>query len=193
MEREWIKVKELGQLYVEKVLVTFDVPILFVCVDYENRKYLCLNDSEDNDKYVVAETDNTQLIDMLRNKITMESVFRKSVDGKVIIAEYDYENENIITRVESATQVSKDLLPEEGAFFELNNKMILDYIVFLEKQIIRIDVVNFCDEMSFKPLRCGYNVYFSVSATVTFSSEKIKAVNTKDNCLYDVYNNRMMA
>lgn len=35
MGKEWIKLKETGQLFLEKVLVSFNIPILFVCVDYE--------------------------------------------------------------------------------------------------------------------------------------------------------------
>ncbi len=29
--KKWINVEEIGQLYLEKILVTFDIPILFVC------------------------------------------------------------------------------------------------------------------------------------------------------------------
>ena len=41
MEKKWLNLGETGQLYLEQILVTFDIPILFVCNGFENRKYLC--------------------------------------------------------------------------------------------------------------------------------------------------------
>ena len=76
MGKEWIKTKETGQLYLEKIIVSFDIPILFVCNDFENRKYLCLNIDEETGTTVIAETDNRTLISMLNNQVTMENVFR---------------------------------------------------------------------------------------------------------------------
>ena len=80
MGKEWIRIKEVGQLFLEKILVSFDIPILFVCVDYENRKYLCLNIDDESGKSVIVATDNKYLISMLTNKISMDSVFRNSID-----------------------------------------------------------------------------------------------------------------
>ena len=37
MGKEWVKLEKIGQLYLEKILVSFDVPILFVCSDFEKR------------------------------------------------------------------------------------------------------------------------------------------------------------
>lgn len=54
MGKKWIKIKETGQLYLEKIIVSFDIPILFVCNDFENRKYLCLNVDEETGCTVIA-------------------------------------------------------------------------------------------------------------------------------------------
>lgn len=136
MGKEWIRLKEVGQLYLEKVLVTFDIPILFVCVDYENRKYLCLNIDDESRKSVIAATDNKHLIDMLKNKISMDSVFRNAINRKVIIVDYDSENNEIITLTEDVKKILGDMLPEKGAYFELTNKSIEEYISYLDKQMI---------------------------------------------------------
>lgn len=31
MQKEWINIKETGQLYLENILVSLNIPILFVC------------------------------------------------------------------------------------------------------------------------------------------------------------------
>ena len=64
MGKEWIKLKEIGQLYLEKILVAFDVPILFVCTDYAKRRYLCLNIDNETGETAIAEVSNKQLIQM---------------------------------------------------------------------------------------------------------------------------------
>ena len=124
MGREWINIKEYGQLYLDKVLVTFDYPILFVCEDFEKKKYLCLNVDSENNKYVICEVDKNQLIGMLNNKLTMETVFRECVNRRIVVAEYDFENETIKSHSEDARNISGDLLPKRGAYFELSNKNI---------------------------------------------------------------------
>ena len=148
MGKEWIRIKQAGQMFLEKVLVTFDVPILFVCVDYENCKYLCLNIDDESGKSVIAATDNKHLISMLKNEITMDSVFRNSIDGKVIVAEYDYEEEKIISYTENSKTISSDMLPKENEYFEFTNKMIEDYIAYLERQVVRIQIETFRENKS---------------------------------------------
>lgn len=130
---EWIKIKEIGQLYLEKVIVSFDIPILFVCNDFENRKYLCLNIDDEIDTTIIAETDNKMLLNMLQDKVTMEYVFRNALNDRIMVVEYDSINQKIITRVENAKEISGDLLPEKEVFLDLSNKMILEYISFLDK------------------------------------------------------------
>ena len=120
MGKEWIKIKELGQLYLEKVLVAFDIPILFVCVDSVDRKYLCLNTDAESGKTVIAPTDNKTLIDMLNNDITMESVFRNAINGKVIVADYFIDNNEIIVRIEDSKKITGALLPPKNEYLDLS-------------------------------------------------------------------------
>lgn len=117
MGKEWIKAKETGPLFLERVLVCFDIPILFVCNDFENRKYLCLNIDDEIGTTIIAETDNKMLINMLQDKVTIEYVFRNALNDRIMVAEYDSINQKIITRVENAKEISGDLLPEKEAFF----------------------------------------------------------------------------
>ena len=126
MKREWIKVKGLGQLYLEKILLSFDIPILFVCTDFENRRYLCLNIDDDVPQAVIAEIDIKTLIGMLKDEITMEMAFRGSINGKIVVATYDSSSKQINTSIIASQMVSEDFLPEKGAFFEIENKKITD-------------------------------------------------------------------
>ena len=192
MGKEWIKTKETGQLYLEKIIVSFDIPILFVCNDFENRKYLCLNIDEEAGTTVIAETDNRTLISMLNNQVTMENVFRNSLGNKIIIAEYDCKKNEIVSTVQDVKKIDSDLLPEKGAFLELSNKVISEYIVFLSKQLIKIKVEEFFEKRAITVERSQFHKYFSLNDEKVISHRNVKLEDIKKTCSYEINNGKRM-
>ena len=186
MGKEWIKLRETGQLYLEKVLVSFDIPILFVCADYENRKYLCLNIDEESGKSVIVATNNEHLIQMLTNKITMEYVFRNPIDDKVIVAEYDFENERVVSCIEKAKDVSADMLPKKNEYFEITDAIIEEYIIYLKKQCIKIVSESFTDKISYTINKNKFSSHYDVRNLVTRTCGKVIIDETKNKCAYQI-------
>lgn len=192
MGKEWIKTKETGQLYLEKVIVSFDIPILFVCNDFENRKYLCLNVADETCTTVIAETDNKMLLNMLQDKVTMEYVFRNALNNRIMIAEYDNINKKIITKVENAKEISGDLLPEKEAFLELSNKTILEYISFLDKQLVRVGIEKFSDTKTVTVRQVKFDEYFSSENKEVVNCKNVKFTYKKMKSSYDVESGKRM-
>lgn len=114
--KKWINVEEIGQLYLEKILVTFDIPILFVCSNGRNKKYLCLNIDDEDGTTVIAEISEATLSAMQQNKIPMEAVYRQAIGEKLIIAKYDENSKKIISEVENSETVAANFLPQKGKF-----------------------------------------------------------------------------
>lgn len=127
MQKKWIELEEFGALAVEQVLVSFDVPILFVCKNQNGKRFLalCIDDEEGN--YVIAEVTTSNLMGMLNNEITMEYVFRYAVNHTLYITEYDFNEKKFCVKHEDSFFVNEELLPEKGAYFELNNEKIQKY------------------------------------------------------------------
>ena len=192
MGKKWIKIKETGQLYLEKIIVSFDIPILFVCNDFENRKYLCLNVDEETGCTVIAETDNRTLISMLKNQITIESVFRNSSENKIIIAEYNCEEEEIVSIVQEAKKIDANLLPEKEAFLELSNEVISEYLSFLKKQLISVEVEDFCEKKTITVKQIKFNKYFSLNSENVTYHKNLKLEDTKKVYTCDINNSRKM-
>lgn len=194
MGKEWIRLKETGQLYLEKILVSFDIPILFVCVNYEKRRYLCLNIDEETGKSVIVATDNKRMIAMLKNQVTMESVFRNSSEQKVIIAEYDFDGGKVISYSKDPETVSADMLPKKNEYFELTNKEIQDYITYLEKQTIRVQNESFSEGTSFFIPRSGNVSNYTIEKLIEHVCKRTIVTETKKKCSYDVKReNKMIA
>lgn len=194
MGKEWIKLKETGQLFLEKVLVSFNIPILFVCVDYEKNKYLCLNIDEETGESVIIATDNEHLLKMLKNEVTMESVFRDTNDQKVIVAKYDFEEQKIISHIENSKTISKDMLPKQNEYFEFTNEAIKEYISYLEKQIIKIQIETFSDKAMIVIQKNVPVPKFATKDLMNLTCEKMIITEAKYKCSYNLKNeNRMIA
>lgn len=133
--KEWIKIEETGQLYIEKVLVNFDVPIFFICKNAEDKKYLCLEIDYQIGQYVIAETTNNELIKMLQNKVYMEQLFRNCVNGKIIVTKYDFKEKSFQTLDKDAQNISQEFLPKEETYFDMQSETISEYIDILTEQI----------------------------------------------------------
>ena len=192
MGKKWIKIKETGQLYLEKIIVSFGIPILFVCNDFENRKYLCLNVDEETGCTVIAETDNRALISMLKNQVTMESVFRNSSENKIIIAEYNCEKDEIVSTVQDAKKIDGNLLPDKGTFLELSNKIISEYLSFLNKQLIKVEVEDFCEKKTITVKQIKFQKYFAINNENITCCKNLKLEDTKMVYTCDTNNSKKM-
>ena len=115
---KWIYTKRTGQLYTKKILLTFDIPVLFVCTDEQEHLSLCLNVDSDTGLTVIAETCKQMLEDMEQCRIPMETVFRKAEKGELILAWYNKDENKTEFKVENAKEIPADMLPEKGAFLK---------------------------------------------------------------------------
>lgn len=116
----WRKTNILGELFLEQELVFGNELIFFVCIDNEGRRFLVETlDSLDN-KYLIANVDDTYILEMLKNEITMEETIRKA-NYAYVSNGYDNDNNLIIDEIE-VKELSKDILPEVGEYYELTFK-----------------------------------------------------------------------
>lgn len=113
---KWIYTKRTGQLYMKKTLLTFDIPVLFLCTDEQEHLFLCLNIDIDTGLTVIAETSKQMLEDMEQCRIPMETVFREAEEERLILIRYDKVEKKIEHKIENAKEIPEDMLPERDAF-----------------------------------------------------------------------------
>lgn len=126
--KKWIEIAELGELRLEIVLVHFDVPLLFVCQSGDGVRYLVLCIDEEEGRYLCSRISNCNLLKLLNNEITMAEAFRHPVDKKDFLIEYDFSNMRFNGHYINISELTADMLPDEGAYFRLKNQKITDYI-----------------------------------------------------------------
>lgn len=131
--KKWFEVENIGQLYEEIVLVYGNEPVLFVCLDDRNQRYLCMSYDSFSFNYVIAHITTDHLIEMLENKITMSQAFRS--EKKIYFTEENEEDDSCLhlTAYES-NAFPADHLPDSGEYYELDFKWVRDYIQKLKEE-----------------------------------------------------------
>lgn len=125
---KWYYAKDIGQLYIEQVLVHGDEPVLFVCVDDENQRYLCMAYEPEMLKFVMIKISTKQLLDMLENKVSMEQTFRSA--EKIITTEENADlnsDIDLILAANDSKTFPADRLPKPGAYYNLNIGRVTAY------------------------------------------------------------------
>lgn len=119
-------------LYMEKNIITINIPILFICLDDNKNKYLILCVDDINLRYLVVETTNCDLIDMLICKIAIREVFKRS--KKIWLVEVVSNLTHDKAKFLKYDTIPEELLPLEGAYLGSNKLPIEEYIAKLKQE-----------------------------------------------------------
>lgn len=132
--KKWIQVNEIGELYKECVLVRFDVPLLFVCKDKRNNRYLVLCIDEEEGVYLCQQVTVKVLLKMLNKEITMADTFRQTPIRDNFLISYNFESESFEGHYILTEDLTADMLPDEGVYFQLDNQNVRQYILKLKEE-----------------------------------------------------------
>lgn len=131
----WVAVPELGQLYIEKVLVTFDVPELFVCRSDKGQRYLAVYEDEGDYRYLLAEIDCALLHKMLQQELPIDQVFRWSLHKRAYRLKSGGPKTSLRIQAVDIKDLSPRELPDADTFFSLHNREIDAYRVQIEREL----------------------------------------------------------
>lgn len=130
---------ENQKIYLEIVLIEFQIPLLFICRDDNDERYsvLCIDSDLKNLKYILIKSDIVDIIEVLNKNITLEEFFRKGKDNtywEVIASDNPYNDK---VKKKDLTTISSEKLPDTGIYFDVESDEISRYTSNLE-QIYKI-------------------------------------------------------
>lgn len=131
----WVVVPELGQLYIEKILVTFDVPELFVCRNGKKRRYLAVYEDDGDYQYLLAEINCTLLHRMLQQQLSIDQVFLRSLHGRAYRLKSDRGERALRAEIVNTRDLRPQELPDEGTLFSLHSREIDAYRAQIEREL----------------------------------------------------------
>ena len=106
-------------------MVVYNEPVLFVCVDEYDNKYLVMAYNPYMLEYVFIRVRDTDLVNMLENRITMEQVYR---NADIIYLSGDSENEELKVETYNPKSFPSDMLPVAGRYYELQIDHVNRYV-----------------------------------------------------------------
>ena len=106
------------KLTVDRVLIFYDLPQLFIAKDQLGGKYVCLNVDTETDyaRYFSIPVSINKLNDLILSNIDLRTAFQSSENGVWYFVTFD-ENEEFITEAVNFDEVPDVLLPEPDFFF----------------------------------------------------------------------------
>lgn len=122
--KEWRNISPIGTLYIDRILVWFDGPELFLCVDEKN---LYVKDPEyfylvelleaERVEYVAAKISADTIKKLVDNEIPTEEVFRNPIGNIVYLFRKEIHSGGIVHLYAdkiNAKDVPSEYLPDKG-------------------------------------------------------------------------------
>ena len=126
-------IPQIGTLKFEEELFSFEnIPIVFVCIDKNNNRYLCVcDDIIEEESWIITKVSKQELLKVLNDEWTILSVFK---DKNIIVANKPFgrEMEYIITEY---NKIDPDELPLSDQYLEMK-EYLSDYIDKISKSTI---------------------------------------------------------
>jgi hypothetical protein len=184
MSNEYFKnVPQIGTLYLEEELFSFEnIPIIFVCIDKNKSRYLCVcDDIIDEESWIIVKISNNELLDVINDECTVLSVYKNK---SVIVANKPFEKEINYVLTEY-NDIDEDELPLNDQYLEMK-EYLTDYINKIKNSSVSLTLpLHLFDKNNFEQyifdltisneqiLQSFYKAYEELSMNITNSDTKI--------------------
>ena len=156
----------LKDLKVDKVLVYYDGPLLFVCKDDSDNFFLAYCCDLDLKEYVVAATSVDSLIELLENKKTMFATLQESSE------KWKVKSDETTERVSDFDEID---LPEKNAYMSELSKPLGDYLSSLRQSK---NVLFKCEKTNFYNIR-GVNCFIYKTDPLIISERTLRSESNR--------------
>lgn len=119
------------RFYYDYIFFEAAYPIFFSCTDEKENVYIVtLCDDREELRWILAKTSESQLVDIMKNKVTMYDVYLNSDIYYVITRKHN------ITKCQLCDDGSIDKLdfPTKGEYFEADDEELADYMAHINKK-----------------------------------------------------------
>ena len=152
-------------LFLDEVLVEFNIPIFFICQDDDSQKYAVLCVDSDELVYIIGKVDIKDILLMLSSETTLRAFFQAITEKWRVYTGEEYCGDE----VNRISAFREDELPTEGAYFELSNSKIERYIKKLNEERGLLQ----------------YNRNWQNVSLLYFLPQQVREVNIKDNYIFN--------
>ncbi|AZR72481.1 hypothetical protein BBF96_03250 [Anoxybacter fermentans] len=128
MNENYICLDFIGKLKILEIYEYYDGPRLFSCESISGQKYLAvwIDFDEDSERWLYVPVSNHRLSSVKRGLISLYEAFNCPEDGWLWdVKTFFHDQSNIVTQI-TPNQLSKEDLPDEDAFLNIQDKTLPD-------------------------------------------------------------------
>lgn len=114
--KEFVKLNDYGQLYIDKILFESYFPIIFTCINNRNDIFIsvCCQNNASGCKWLMGKTSGKYVIKLLKNEITVRDLLLNYSSDKVSI---DYQKGEYLVNKNSEDWCEESIyLPKEDSY-----------------------------------------------------------------------------
>lgn len=113
-------IKQLGELFLYDILLSYIYPRVFVCQDVFESKYLFyeMESEDDYDKWLVTKITRKEYFDLVDKKKSIQSIYKNVLDFRLFSITKTYGEEDIITLNREEGRSLLCMLPVEDVYSE---------------------------------------------------------------------------
>lgn len=127
-------VDEIGNLYLDYIFYEFEYePILFVCVDDNNKLYFCLcSNIRFGQRWIIMKADVLLLNKLIEEEIEIATAFLRAKNLIIYTMDLDGKEESMVA---NANKIDRLDLPREGTYLRCNKEEARLYLLGKEYKI----------------------------------------------------------
>lgn len=132
----FVDIPNIGDLYLDRVIVEETYPIFFTLISEKERRYICTCcEIYKEQRWLIAPISDLDLVKMLKDEILMRGAFLTQNDEKCIIAHWSKENPTTRYDIVNTRDLPNGDLPLEE-YLELDDDEMAEHIELLEQDCI---------------------------------------------------------
>jgi len=116
-----MNIDNLGKIYVKDMIIFYDEPLVFSCINEYGNLFIANNSDDDDEKreWIFLPISEARLIKGLKGNISAYDLFANP-EGDFIWKVYEYFDERISNAIQiSSSDLTDDYLPDKRAFYEI--------------------------------------------------------------------------
>lgn len=125
--RKWANLANAGELSIEQVLIELNIPLLFVCINKNDERYLVMCIDDEEFEYLFVQVDKTELIKFISTGQGLRELFTKAITKIHHVILTESLNDVIIAK----SKIKKYMLPQKNVKYDFSNNDILKYLCTL--------------------------------------------------------------
>ncbi len=145
--KEFVKINGVGMLYIDKVLVESNYPILFICKNKNEDLFLCscCQNNLNGKKWLITKTNPEIILKILKDEITLRESFFVYEDVRFTVFSDNSKMGVVESKLDEWSFESSIYLPDKEEYMEVEEGEFEDEIIYYESMLKKTSFLEYIE------------------------------------------------